>query len=80
MGDKTLAKSIIEKQTYNVLETQFSPTGEQRLELARTNSWTYCNKNLKGWFELASAAENLGVNLWDYTSPTGKSLDWDSCG
>ncbi|QNF32398.1 alginate lyase family protein [Adhaeribacter swui] len=72
--DKALAKSIIEKQVYDLLENQFSPTGEQKLELARTNSWTYCNKNLKGWFDIASAAEILGINLWHYTSPTDKSL------
>ncbi|RDC66033.1 alginate lyase family protein [Adhaeribacter pallidiroseus] len=73
-GNKALAKSIIELQTYNRLDGQFKSNGEQIYELARTNSWTYCNKNLKGWFNLASCAENVGINLWNYTSASGKSL------
>lgn len=74
VGNKALAKSILEMQTYNRLDNQFKSNGEQIYELDRTNSWTYCNKNLKGWFNLASCAENVGVNLWNYTSASGKSL------
>ncbi len=73
-GNKTLAKSLIEKQTYNRLDGQLKENGEQIHELARTNAWTYCNKNLDGWFSLASVAESAGINLWDYTSANGKSL------
>ncbi|QNF31613.1 alginate lyase family protein [Adhaeribacter swui] len=74
VGNKTLAKSLVETQAFNRLDGQFKASGEQTYELARTNSWTYCNKNLKGWFNLASVAESAGVNLWDYTTPSGKSL------
>lgn len=73
-GNKVLAKSLLEKQTYNRLDGQLKANGEQTYELVRTNAWTYCNKNLDGWFSLASVAESAGVNLWDYTSASGKSL------
>ncbi|RDC63780.1 alginate lyase family protein [Adhaeribacter pallidiroseus] len=74
VGNKTLAKALIEKQTFPRIETQLGVNGEQVLELVRTNAWTYCNKNLDGWFSLASVAESAGINLWDYTSTSGKSL------
>ncbi|QNF31522.1 alginate lyase family protein [Adhaeribacter swui] len=74
VGNKTLAKSILDNQTIKRMETQLGANNEQVLEVARTNAWTYCNKNLDGWFCLASAAENVGLNLWDYTSTSGKSL------
>ncbi|RDC62100.1 alginate lyase family protein [Adhaeribacter pallidiroseus] len=74
VGNRTLAKSLLETQAYNRLDAQLKVTGEQIYELARTKSWTYCNKNLKGWFNLASVAESAGINLWEYTSPSGKSL------
>ncbi|RDC64516.1 alginate lyase family protein [Adhaeribacter pallidiroseus] len=74
IGNKTLAKSIIEKQTYNRIESQLTLLGEQTYELTRTNAWTYCNKNLAQWFNLANCAESVGINLWDYNSVNGKSL------
>ncbi len=74
VGNKTLAKSLIEKQAYSRIESQFTVDGKQTLELARTNSWTYSTKNLEAWFKLASCAESAGINLWDYTTPSGKSL------
>ncbi|QNF34534.1 alginate lyase family protein [Adhaeribacter swui] len=72
--NKTLAKSLLEKQTYKRMDDQLKANGEQPFELARTGSWTYSNKNLEGWFNLAICAENVGVNLWTYTTPNGKSL------
>jgi hypothetical protein len=74
VGNKTLAKSIIEKQTYNRIEKQLTVLGEQTYELTRTNAWTYCNKNLEEWFNLASCAESAGINLWDYSTLNGKTL------
>lgn len=74
IGNKTLAKSLLENQTSKRLDVQLKENGEQINELTRTNAWTYCNKNLEGWFSLASVAESAGVNLWDYTSTSGKSL------
>lgn len=74
IGNKTLAKSLLEKKTYNRIESQFTLDGEQSLEVIRTNSWTYCNKNLDSWFSLATVAENAGINLWDYSTASGKSL------
>ena len=74
VGNKTLAKSLLENQTYKRVETQFTVDGRQPFEIARTNSWTYSTKNLEAWFKLANCAESANVNLWDYTTPTGKSL------
>lgn len=74
VGNKTLAKALIEKQTYKRLESQLTVDGEQTYEVTRTNAWTYCNKNLDGWFNLASCAEGAGLNLWDYSTDSGKNL------
>ena len=74
VGNNTLAKSLLEKQSYKRIDDQLKVNGEQPHELARTGSWTYSNKNLEGWFNLAICAENVGVNLWNYTSVNGKSL------
>ncbi len=74
VGNSTLAKSLLENQTYKRIDDQLKINGEQPYELARTGSWTYSNKNLEGWFNLAICAENVGINLWNYTSVNGKSL------
>lgn len=69
-----LAKTILREQTEKRIESQLKEDGSQPHELARTLSWNYSQMNLKGFFELALLAENVGVDLWNYTSPGGKSL------
>jgi hypothetical protein len=69
-----LAKNILNEQTKKRIDSQLNEDGSQPHELARTLSWNYSLMNLKGFFELASLAENVGEDLYNYVSPGGKSL------
>lgn len=70
----TLAKQILLEQSTKRIESQLNIDGSQPHELARTLSWNYSVMNLKGFFELAHLGENVGVDLWHYVSPSGKTL------
>ncbi|GEP97810.1 alginate lyase family protein [Chitinophaga cymbidii] len=69
-----LAKQLLEEQTEKRIESQLKEDGSQPHELARTLSWSYSQMNLKGFFELAMLAENVGIDLWNFESPGKKSL------
>jgi hypothetical protein len=69
-----LARSILNQQTKKRIDSQFNDDGSQPHELARTLSWNYSVMNLNGFFQLACLGENVGVDLWNYVSPGGKSL------
>ncbi len=71
---KDLAKKILEEQTKKRIESQLKEDGSQPHELARTLSWNYSAMNLNGFFELAALADHVGIDLWHYTTSTGKSL------
>jgi hypothetical protein len=62
------------------LTIQIEPDGRQPNELTRTNALHYSTFNLAAWFKIAALAENLGMDLWNYTTPDGRSfrlaLDW----
>ena len=51
----------------------------QPLETERTNGLSYSIFNLVAWFQLATLAENRGVDLWNYPSASNprmkKALD-----
>ena len=73
--------ALAEIKTFkNRMESQLKPDGSQPFELARTKSWDYVNMNLNGYFIVARLAENNAVNLWQYETKEGKSiqkcLDW----
>ncbi|TGE23481.1 alginate lyase family protein [Hymenobacter metallicola] len=74
IGNKELARQTLEKQTLPRLPVQFAADGSQPLELARTRPWNYVSMNLQGWAELAVLAKHVGLDLWTYTSPEGRSL------
>ncbi|MHA4741951.1 alginate lyase family protein [Dyadobacter sp. MSC1_007] len=73
-GQDDLAKQILEEQTKKRIASQLANDGSQPHELARTVSWNYSVMNLQGFFQLAALAENVGVDLWNYTTPDGKSI------
>ena len=73
-GKKDLAKKILEEQTKKRIDSQLKADGSQPHELARTLSWNYSTMNLKGFLELASLADHVGIDLWNYMSPEGKSI------
>jgi hypothetical protein len=73
-GQDDLAKQILEEQTKKRIASQLAKDGSQPHELARTVSWNYSVMNLQGFFQLAALAENVGVDLWNYTTPEGKGI------
>jgi hypothetical protein len=53
---------------------QFERDGRQPRELRRTRAWDYSVFNLDAYLQLARLGERLDVDLWSYTSETGRSL------
>lgn len=56
------------------IATQVASNGTLPLELVRTRSMHYTWWDLSAFFELALAAELLGVNIFDFTAGPGQSL------
>ena len=65
-------KIAIEAKAKRVI-AEIEPTGEQPMELKRTNSWGYSNFNLLALFELSLLAEHTGENLWQFEQE-GRSI------
>ena len=74
IGKKELAVSILEGVRENRIAKQIEPDGRQPLELARTRAWSYSVGNLDGLMSLARLGENVGVDLWSYSSADGRSI------
>ncbi|MGF7217516.1 hypothetical protein GGR92_003690 [Spirosoma lacussanchae] len=74
LDNRALARQMLEQKTMKRIQTQLKPDGSQPHELARTLSWNYSIMNLKGFFTLAQLAETVGVDLWKYQTPDGKSI------
>lgn len=53
---------------------QFDRDGSQPRELARTRAWDYSIFNLTAYMHLAALGERLDVDLWNFRTPTGRSL------
>ncbi|MCF2494143.1 alginate lyase family protein [Dyadobacter chenhuakuii] len=73
-GQPDLAKEILEQQTKKRISSQLDTSGAQPHELARTVSWNYSMMNLQGFFQLAALGDNVGIDLWNYVTPDGKSI------
>lgn len=48
--------------------------GAALAEVGRTKPWTYVNKNLNGWMELARIARGLGIDLYNMVGSNGATL------
>ena len=72
-GKMDLAEKII----YNAetrLDKQMDADGKFPLEMERTTSFHYTVFVMDAFFNIAQMAENAGIDFWNYTSPSGKSL------
>lgn len=72
-GRTDLARRTIERARGRIAR-QIQPDGRQPRELERTRSWDYSVFNLTAFFNLAAIGERLGVDLWRYRTPDGRSL------
>jgi hypothetical protein len=71
---KNLASDIVQAAPQKRIAKQIEPDGRQPLELARTKAWSYSIGNLDGLMLLARLAENVGVDLWNFETPDGRSI------
>jgi hypothetical protein len=75
IGAKSEALALISHYVSAQLDHQVGRDGQQPLELARTNSWTYSTFNLEAGLLLASDARLLGYDLFSCRARTGGSLE-----
>jgi Alginate lyase len=57
------------------LSEKIKPDGRQPFELRRTNAIYYSVFNLLGLFKLAAIGDRTGIDLWNFSSPEGTSLE-----
>jgi beta-glucosidase len=72
-GQPEIARSVVEDAKRDVAD-EFEPDGRQPRELARTRSWDYSIFDLTAFLHLAALGEQVGVDLWNYSTPDGRSL------
>lgn len=71
---KDLAAQIVKEATVKRVDQQIQPDGSMPKELARTKSMSYTTFNLKAFITLARVGNQVGVNIWDYSSPNGRNI------
>jgi hypothetical protein len=72
-GNKELAKKIV-INAQDRLDKQMDNDGKFPKEMERTISLHYTAFVMNAFFTIAQMSEEAGINLWNYTSPSGKSL------
>ncbi len=73
-GREEIARRQIDKFTRLRIEHHFQADGSQPHELHRTLSLTYGTFNLLGFACVARAGDRLGLDLWNWESPSGGNI------
>ncbi len=73
-GQEDIARQTLIRSRDERLPKHIEPDGRQPFELARTRSWSYSLMNLQSFFTLATLGEKIGVDLWHYSTPDGRSI------
>lgn len=74
IGDTALAQQIISEARNRRIAKQIEPDGKMPRELQRTKSFGYSAFNLRALEDLASIGQNLGIDLWHFTTSDGRSI------
>jgi len=68
------ARRTLEAARKERIAKQIEPDGSMPRELARTTSAGYTQFNLEAFAALAALGERVGVDLWGYRTPDGRSI------
>jgi len=74
VGDKKLARSVVSTANIRRIIRQIERDGSMPFELERTRSRHYTFFNLEAFFVLASVAERMDMDLWNWSDPAGPSI------
>ena len=74
LDKRQLAADTLNRVKTRRITLQIEPDGRQPLELARTNASSYSIGNLDGLMQLASLGDQVGVDLWNFRAPDGRSI------
>ncbi len=74
LGKIEYAKERCESAKERRIAFQIQPDGTQPEELARTKAISYSEFNLQALLELSLLAENIGIDLWNYTGSHGRGI------
>lgn len=74
VGQTEVARQVAERAKKRRIAAQIQPDGNQPEELRRTRSFHYSIYSLSALFDVATMAEPLGVHLFDFVTPDGRSL------
>ncbi|MGJ8694464.1 MAG: alginate lyase family protein [Thalassotalea sp.] len=74
LGKNEQAKALIEEAKQTRIADQILPNGAQPREMGRTKSVHYATLNLWSMTEIALMGQKVGIDLWDYKTNDGRSL------